>query len=61
MMLVANECWWIRQQIGHEEITSLEEMDELGFERSALHDPEGSEYSAGLDDGSYTLESDYYN
>jgi hypothetical protein len=56
--LVAADCFWIRQQVGHEEITSIDEMTELGFERSTLSSTNGSEYSPGLDDGSYTLDGD---
>lgn len=59
--LVANECFWIRQQVGHEEITSIDEMTELGFERSTLHDTNGGEYSPGRDDGSYTFDEDTGN
>jgi hypothetical protein len=59
--LVANECYWIRQQVGHEEITSIDEMTELGFERSTLRNTEESIYSPGLNDGSYAMDSSQGN
>ena len=55
--LVASECFWIRQQVGQEEITSIDEMTELGFERSVLRE-DSMEYSPGRDDGSYTLDDE---
>jgi hypothetical protein len=57
--IVASECWWIRQQVGREEITALDEMEELGFQRSTLNNTESAEYSPGRDDGSYALDGDY--
>jgi hypothetical protein len=51
--IVANECWWIRQQVAHEEITSIDEMTELGFERSTLREGDSMEYSPGRSDGEY--------
>lgn len=54
--LVAADCYWIRQQVGQEEITSIDEMTELGFQRSTLGDPDTpGEYSPGRDDGSYMI------
>jgi hypothetical protein len=41
--------------MGREEITSLDEMTDLGFERSTLRDPDAMEYRPGPDDGSYGL------
>jgi hypothetical protein len=59
--IVANECWWIRQQVDHEEITSIDEMTELGFERSTLRDPDSMEYSPGRSDGDYQLHDGQVN
>jgi len=56
--LVANECWWIRQQIGHEEIISIDDMTDLAFERSGLGDADSQRYSPGRDDGSYAITQD---
>jgi len=53
--IVASECWWIRQQVGHEEITSIDEMTDLGFRRSALNDPDSDYYSPGRDDSTYGI------
>jgi hypothetical protein len=50
--LVAADCWWIRQQVNQEEITSLDEMTDLGFQRSSLGE-DSMIYSPGRDDGSY--------
>ena len=59
--VVANECWWIRQQVNHEEITSLDEMTELGFERSTLRDPDSMDYSPGRSDGEYATTNGHVN
>jgi hypothetical protein len=53
--LVAADCWWIRQQVSHEEITSLDEMTDLGFRRSTLRD-DSMEYSPGRDDSTYAVD-----
>jgi len=50
--LVAADCWWIRQQVNQEEITSLDAMTDLGFQRSAIRE-DSMDYSPGRDDGSY--------
>ena len=59
--LVANECWWIRQQVDHEEITSIDEMTQLGFERSSLREGDSMEYSPGPQDGEYMLNNGHMN
>jgi hypothetical protein len=59
--VVANECWWIRQQVNVEEITSLDEMTELGFERSTLREGDSMDYSPGPQDGSYMLNNGHMN
>jgi hypothetical protein len=53
--LVAADCWWIRQQVGQEQITSIDEMEQLGFERSTLRD-DSMQYSPGPGEGEYTIE-----
>jgi hypothetical protein len=53
--VVASECLWIRQQVGREEITSIDEMEQLGFQRSTLRE-DSMEYSPGRDDGSYVYD-----
>jgi hypothetical protein len=56
-MIVANECWWLREQLAHsEEITSLEQMTDVAFERSTLGDQDEGDYSPGRDDGAYSME-----
>jgi hypothetical protein len=55
--LVAADCFWIRQQVGNEEITSIDQMTELGFERSTLRE-DSMQYSPGRDDGSYTFDDE---
>lgn len=57
--LVAADCYWIRQQIGQEQITSLDEMIDLGFQRSTINDPEAMDYSPGRDSDGYPLTDDY--
>ena len=59
--VVANECWWIRQQVNHEEITSIDEMTDLAFERSTLRDPESMDYSPGRSDGEYMVHNGHAN
>ena len=59
--LVANECWWIRQQVNHEEIVALDEMTELGFERSTLREPDSMLYSPGPREGEYTTTNGHVN
>lgn len=55
-MLVATECFWIRQQIAYnEQITAIDEMEQLGFQRSTLNDPDSDYYSPGRDDSIYNL------
>ena len=59
--IVANECWWIRQQVNVEEITSIDQMEQLGFERSSLREPDSMDYSPGPEDGSYMLHNGHMN
>jgi hypothetical protein len=59
--VVAEECWWIRQQVEHEEIFSIDQMEQLGFERSTLRDPDSMEYSPGRNDGEYALTNGHVN
>ena len=54
-LVVANECWWIREQVsGKDQLVALE--DELDFERSTLNQHEAEPlYSPGRGDGDYAL------
>ena len=55
--VVAAECYWIQEQVAHSaEVTSIDEIEGLGFERSTLGDYDAEdEYSPGRDDGGYAL------
>ena len=59
--VVAEECWWIRQQVDHEEVFSIDQMEQLGFERSTLRDPESMDYSPGRSDGEYAITNGHVN
>ena len=56
---VANETFWVQQQVAHStEITSIDELEELAFQRSTLGDYDADdEYSPGRDDGGYSLDA----
>jgi hypothetical protein len=59
--IVASECWWIRQQVNVEEIVALDQMAELGFQRSTLREGDSMTYSPGPREGEYATTNGHVN
>lgn len=58
--IVARDCWWVQQQVQQsEEITRGDEVEDLGFRRSTVNDPDADYYSGGRSDGEYVLTNGY--